>query len=121
MDLRRLHLDARCCRGPLDDPAKLATAMKQGIHACGATLRNQVIEQFTPHGVTVIAILAESHFVVSTWPELNFASVDVAVCGHADLVLLTGPVTDLLQPEIVSEHRSNSTVRIADKSQARSL
>ena len=110
MELRRLHLDAHRCKGPLDDSARLATAMSQGIDACGATLRNQIVEQFTPHGVTVVAILAESHYVVSTWPELHFASVDVSVCGLADLALLTGPVTKLLQPDNVSEHCRSSTV-----------
>lgn len=111
MDLRRLQLDAYHCHGPLNDPAQLAKVMKQGIRACGATLRHQVIEQFTPHGVTVVAILAESHCVLSTWPELDFATIDVAVCGEADIELLTAPITALLEPTRVSDHRSISAVK----------
>jgi len=36
-------------------------------------------------GVSVVAIVLESHVTIHTWPEYNFATVDVYSCGaHTD-------------------------------------
>jgi len=67
--LRRWSVNLQLCRGQLDDAASLKDSMLRGCLQAGAKLRQQAAEQFLPHGVTVAMILAESHFVVSTWPE----------------------------------------------------
>jgi S-adenosylmethionine decarboxylase proenzyme len=36
--------------------------------------------QFKPYGVTAVAILRESHIAFHTWPELEYASLDIFVC-----------------------------------------
>ncbi len=36
-------------------------------------------------GVSLVAIILESHITIHTWPEYNFATVDVYTCGrHTD-------------------------------------
>ncbi|AAY80881.1 adenosylmethionine decarboxylase [Sulfolobus acidocaldarius] len=36
-------------------------------------------------GVSIVAIVLESHITIHTWPEYNFATVDVYSCGsHTD-------------------------------------
>lgn len=40
-----------------------------------------IIHQFTPHGLTGIILLAESHISIHTWPELGEATLDVFTCG----------------------------------------
>ncbi|MFP3197071.1 MAG: adenosylmethionine decarboxylase [Sulfolobaceae archaeon] len=36
-------------------------------------------------GVSVVAIVLESHVTIHTWPEYNFATIDVYSCGpHTD-------------------------------------
>ena len=37
--------------------------------------------QFTPQGISVVAVLAESHLSIHTWPELGYAALDVYTCG----------------------------------------
>jgi S-adenosylmethionine decarboxylase len=37
--------------------------------------------KFDPQGVTSIAMLAESHISIHTWPEKNMAVCDVFTCG----------------------------------------
>ena len=37
--------------------------------------------QFEPHGVSGVIILAESHISIHTWPEDNFAAIDIFVCS----------------------------------------
>jgi S-adenosylmethionine decarboxylase len=34
--------------------------------------------------VTGVALLAESHITVHTWPELGYGAFDIFMCGEAD-------------------------------------
>jgi spermidine synthase len=67
----------------LDDAAALRTLLHDALVAAGATVRRTVAERFTPQGVTVLALLAESHASIHTWPEHGTAHVDVFTCGDA--------------------------------------
>ncbi|MCH7814259.1 MAG: adenosylmethionine decarboxylase [Planctomycetes bacterium] len=55
----------------------LAGAVDQGM----ATLLHQVSHHFEPQGVTALALIAESHVAVHTWPEYGYAAIDVFTCG----------------------------------------
>jgi len=51
----------------------------------GATLLHLHLHHFTPnHGISGVAVLAESHISIHTWPELGFAALDVFVCGSGE-------------------------------------
>jgi len=65
----------------LDDPEALRHALRTALLGAGADVRQTVAERFTPQGVTVVALLAESHASVHTWPERRTALVDVFTCG----------------------------------------
>ena len=47
----------------------------------GAEIREVVFHKFAPQGVSGVLIISESHISIHTWPELNYASVDVYTCG----------------------------------------
>ena len=36
---------------------------------------------FSPHGVSGVVIISESHLAIHTWPELGYAAVDLFTCG----------------------------------------
>jgi len=46
-----------------------------------STLLNISSYKFDPHGVTAVALLAESHISIHTWPENGMAVCDVFTCG----------------------------------------
>ena len=53
--------------------------------AAGATLLHIHLHHFTPNGgVSGVAVLAESHISLHTWPERGFAAFDVFMCGACD-------------------------------------
>ena len=53
--------------------------------ACGATLLKLHTHVFTPYdGISGVAVLMESHIAIHTWPELEYAAVDIFVCGNVD-------------------------------------
>jgi S-adenosylmethionine decarboxylase proenzyme len=52
------------------------------IDASGAHIRNTTSHEFFPHGLTAMAVLAESHATIHTWPEKNIALVDYFTCSN---------------------------------------
>ena len=54
------------------------------VTACGATLLHIHTHKFSPQGVSGVAVLAESHISVHTWPEIGYGAFDVFMCGDAE-------------------------------------
>jgi S-adenosylmethionine decarboxylase len=74
-----------CERQALDDAALLERALRMAAEAAGATLISVHVHRFQPYGVSGVAILAESHLAIHTWPEMGYAAVDAFTCGeHVD-------------------------------------
>jgi S-adenosylmethionine decarboxylase len=70
-----------CEREPLDDPEALAALLREAVHRSGATLISSVSHQYAPHGVSLVVLIAESHFSLHTWPEYGYAAADFFTCG----------------------------------------
>ena len=67
----------------LDDEGLIETAFRRCVDECGATLLHIHTHKFSPQGVSGVAILAESHISVHTWPEIRYGAFDVFMCGDA--------------------------------------
>lgn len=68
----------------LDDIAHIEAVMKRCVTESGAKLLHIHLQHFTPNdGVTGVAVLAESHISVHTWPERKYAAFDVFMCGQS--------------------------------------
>ena len=69
----------------LDDLAHVEAALRDCVEAAGATLLHIHLHHFTPNqGVSGVAVLAESHISVHTWPERGYAALDVFMCGDTN-------------------------------------
>ena len=67
----------------LDDETRIQGAFRECVEACGATLLHIHTHKFSPQGVSGVAVLAESHISVHTWPEIGYGAFDVFMCGDA--------------------------------------
>ena len=68
----------------LTDRAHMEEAFLACVKACGATLLHMHVHTFLPSGgLSGVAVLAESHISVHTWPERGYAAFDVFMCGDA--------------------------------------
>lgn len=65
----------------LDDAEFLRSILATTLKAAGATVCDVITHRFEPQGVTVLAMLAESHASVHTYPEIGAVFVDVFTCG----------------------------------------
>jgi S-adenosylmethionine decarboxylase len=71
-----------CDEALLKDPSFVESALLEAIESSGATLLRHLTHRFEPFGITAIAVLAESHLAIHTWPEHAYVSVDIFTCGH---------------------------------------
>jgi len=68
----------------LDEEARIQQAFRDCVTECGATLLHIHTHKFSPQGVSGVAVLAESHISVHTWPEIGYGAFDVFMCGDAE-------------------------------------
>ena len=79
---RHLILDLYDCSPKiLDDYDQLEWYLQMALSMASAKVLRIIGEKFEPQGVTLLALLAESHASVHTWPELGYAAVDLYTCG----------------------------------------
>jgi S-adenosylmethionine decarboxylase len=68
----------------LDDLELMERTLRECVDKCEATLLHIHLHHFSPNGgISAVAVLAESHISVHTWPERDFAAFDIFMCGHA--------------------------------------
>jgi S-adenosylmethionine decarboxylase len=69
----------------LSNPNWIDKALRDAAATAGATILHSHFHHFSPNGgVSGILVLAESHISIHTWPERDFAAVDVFMCGACD-------------------------------------
>ena len=66
----------------LNDESFLRCSLNKAAKLAKATVLNLVSNKFDPQGVTAIALLAESHISIHTWPESYYSAVDIFTCGQ---------------------------------------
>ena len=66
----------------LNDLDHIDAVLRRCAEAAGATLLHIHLHRFQPDGVSGVAVLAESHISIHTWPEAGYAALDVFMCGN---------------------------------------
>ncbi|MDJ0588750.1 MAG: adenosylmethionine decarboxylase [Pleurocapsa sp. MO_226.B13] len=85
MEQMGTHLVVDAWQAPaelLNDPEAIRKALIEAISVGKATLIDLCVHQFSPHGVTATATLAESHIAIHTWPEHGYFAADLFFCGE---------------------------------------
>lgn len=68
----------------VDEPVLMENTLRRCVEAAGATLLHIHLHRFEPNGgISGVAVLAESHISVHSWPERNYAALDIFMCGKA--------------------------------------
>lgn len=71
-----------CDSNILNNPTLVEKFMTNAALECGATVVQKCFHLFSPHGVSGVIIISESHLAIHTWPELGYAAVDLFTCGE---------------------------------------
>lgn len=92
----------------LDDIEFIDATMRECVEASGATLLHIHLHHFTENnGVSGVAVLAESHISIHSWPENGYVALDVFMCGDAEPQRAVDVLRRAFQPDRVEvgEHR----------------
>lgn len=82
--------------------------LRLAARVAGATVLDVKLHSFGESGgITGVAILAESHITIHTWPELEYVAMDIFMCGACSVRACSEVIKDFLKPEIftVSEYQ----------------
>ncbi len=86
----------------LDDPQHIDKALCEAAIVAGATILHSHFHHFTPNGgVSGVVVLAESHISIHTWPERNYAAIDLFMCGDCDPMKSIPTIQAAFTPERV--------------------
>jgi len=88
----------RCDYDKLNDESFLRCTLNKAAKIAKATVLNLISNKFEPQGVTAIALLAESHISIHSWPESNYSAVDIFTCGQN------------MMPEVASQYLIESLI-----------
>ena len=72
----------RCDYEKLNDESFLRCTLNKAAKLANAKVLNLISNKFEPQGVTAIALLAESHLSIHTWPEARYSAIDIFTCGQ---------------------------------------
>lgn len=92
----------------LADPEHIDAVLREAAIATGATILHGHFHHFGPNaGVSGVLVLAESHVSIHTWPERDYAALDIFVCGACNPYLAIPVLKKGFQPGSVqlNEHK----------------
>lgn len=81
-----------CKESNINDVNFIESSLIKATKASGATIISHNFHKFSPYGVSGVVVIAESHVAIHTWPEYNYAAVDIFTCG------------DTIDPWIIQEN-----------------
>ena len=69
----------------LDDLKLIEDTLVEAAEVSGATILHTHLHHFSPNGgISGVVVLSESHISIHTWPERDYAALDIFMCGDCD-------------------------------------
>ena len=81
----------------LNNELFLTQIITEAANSSKANVVQVISKQFHPQGVTVLALLSESHISIHTWPEKGTAAVDIYTCGGCRPELGCYKIIDMME------------------------
>lgn len=78
---RQILCDCWDCQADITSAETVLAALKESARRANVTLLELFSHEFSPEGFTAVAMIAESHILIHTWPEKRYVAVDVFTCG----------------------------------------
>ncbi len=91
---RHLLVELWDCDDRINDVEVIRRAILESVEAIGATLIHLHVHEYAPQGVTGLAVLAESHLSLHSWPENGYLAADVFTCGTKTVPRRAVPVLE---------------------------
>lgn len=100
MNMTQMLADVYDCTNDIVHEDALASAAREAALAVGARIVGEAAVRYVPHGLTIALFLAESHILITTWPEHRLLLIDVLLCNPAmDADIVVDVIVARLAPE----------------------
>lgn len=76
----------------LKDLEQVKGALVSAAKEAKATIIDVSFHEFNPFGISGMVVIAESHLSIHTWPEYEYAALDIFTCG------------DIIKPEVAAHY-----------------
>lgn len=81
-----------CDSAKINNVEFVESAFLEATRKSKATIISHNFHKFSPHGISGVVVIAESHVTIHSWPEYNYAAVDIFTCG------------DTIDPWVIQEY-----------------
>jgi len=107
-----------CSPEKINNVSHIEQSMLKAAELAGATIINSTFHHFSPFGVSGVIVIEESHLAIHTWPEYQFASIDLFTCGE-----LVNPWISFyhLKNEFEAEHSSSIELQRAQPNKKKKI
>lgn len=96
----------------LNSPQEIEKVLRNCAIKAGATILHSHIHHFSPQGVSGVVVLAESHISIHTWPERNYAALDVFMCGDCNPYEAIAVLKDYFKPSNIQITENKRGIKI---------
>lgn len=79
---QHILIDLQGCQNMPQTPEQMKSDMLEAAHRIEATVVTSIFHQFSPHGLSGVVVIAESHLAVHTWPEHGSVCIDLFTCSN---------------------------------------
>ena len=86
-----------CAADTLQSLPRLKRILRRAARAGSASVVQEVYHRYLPQGISGILVIAESHLLLHTWPEYQYAALDLLTCG---LLLNATPMLESLRQDL---------------------
>ena len=96
-----------CETSKLNDVEFIRSVLIEAANEANATIVGEVFHEFSPIGVTGVVAIAESHISIHSWPEHEYAAIDMFMCGETEPHRAGNVIRNAFQPERgeIGEHQ----------------
>jgi len=91
-----------CLPVALNDTNVVRNTLRLAAATCHLNILKEDLYAFQPQGITGYLLLSESHISIHTWPEEQFALIDVMSCAQLNVEALLQCIRETLRPSRMS-------------------
>jgi S-adenosylmethionine decarboxylase proenzyme len=96
-----------CSAAILNNLDSITNILIQAAQISGSTIVKTDFHHFSPHGISGVVIIQESHITIHTWPEHGFAAVDFFSCNDS---LKVTEALEFITKELEAKHKTIHTI-----------
>jgi S-adenosylmethionine decarboxylase len=91
-----------CPASVLNCASDIKAVLRSAALACNLHVLKEDLHQFNPQGITGYVLLSESHISIHTWPEEQFAIIDILSCSSINVEKVTACLRKYLLPSTIN-------------------